>query len=286
MQPGEEQDKAATMSRAMEAGAEAGPDAAATAKPMAQARGLAGILFWVVAALAVLSMLLFVASAWPRMHFRYDVLDTGMLLEVQRLRSGLALYGPPTVEFTPFLYAPVYLYAAAAMSHLTGVTYESLRLVSTLATVGCFAMIYALVYAETRRWFAGLVAAGLFAAVYPVAMQWFDMGRVDMLYLLLVLAALYATRWWHPAFAAVLWVLAFQTKQGVLPIAVLALCHDWKRPAAGAGRTERICAAAVGIHAVDEPRNGRVVQLLPVPPGERVWLQQACGRAVFLPTTC
>jgi hypothetical protein len=71
---------------------------------------------------------------------------------------------------------------------------------------------------------------GLFAACYPTVYGTFDMGRVDMLAIFFVLCALYATRRMHPLFAALLWVCAFQTKQGVLPVALLMLCHAWTQP--------------------------------------------------------
>ncbi len=67
-----------------------------------------------------------------------------------------------------------------------------------------------------RRHFAAFAAAGLFAACYPAVDGTYDMGRVDMLAIFFVLCALYATRRMHPLFAALLWVCAFQTKQGVL----------------------------------------------------------------------
>jgi hypothetical protein len=42
-----------------------------------------------------------------------------------------------------------------------------------------------------------------------------------------VLLAMYATRWWHPVIAALLWTLAFQTKQSILPAAFVMLCFDF-----------------------------------------------------------
>jgi hypothetical protein len=193
-----------------------------------------------LAALSALMVALFVYTALRRMHFayEYDWIEDGMLASVRHLRSGLPLYSAPTTAFTPYLYTPIYLHAAAALSRLTGLGYAPLRLLSLLSTLGCCAVIYLLVYRETneilerlaRRHLAALAAVGLFAACYPVVQGAFDLGRVDMLYLFFVLLAFYVTRFGHPALAALLWVLAFQTKQGVLPVALLALCYDWQRP--------------------------------------------------------
>ena len=185
-----------------------------------------------LAALSVLMVLLFVYTALRRMHFvfEYDWIEDGVLASVRHIRSGLPLYSAPTTAFTPYLYTPIYLYVAAALSRVMGLGYAPLRLLSLLSTLGCCAVIYLLVWREGRKHLAAIAAVGLFAACYPVVQGAFDLGRVDMLYLFFVLCAFYVTRFGNPALAALLWVLAFQTKQGVLPIALLALCYDWQRP--------------------------------------------------------
>ena len=197
-----------------------------------------------VVVLACLPVLLFLMAAAKRLHypFGFDWIEEGMLQSVGRLRAGMPLYGAPTVHFAPYLYTPLFFYLSALASHIFGrgyelgrgyefgQGYEALRAVSIASTLGCFAAVYALVFGETRRHWAALAAMGCFAGCYPLVGEWFDMGRVDMLYLLLVLCGLLATRWTHPAFAALVWVCAFQAKQGVLPVAVLALCCEWQRP--------------------------------------------------------
>jgi hypothetical protein len=189
---------------------------------------LSGLL----AALSAASVLVFLFTAAHRLHFpfEYDWVEDGMLSSVRRIRCGLPLYSPPSVYFTPYLYTPIYLYAAAGISRLAGTGYPALRLLSILSTLGCFGLLYGLVYAEVRRRLSAIAAVGFFAACYPVVQGSFDVGRVDMLYLFFVLSAFFATRRLNPVVAALLWVCAFQTKQGVLPIALLALCYDWQRP--------------------------------------------------------
>ncbi len=189
-------------------------------------------LRWLLVAFSGLMVLTFLVAAFRRLHyaFEYDWIEDGVLASVRHIRAGLPLYQAPSVAFTPYLYTPIYLYAAAALSKLTGIGYTALRLLSIVSTLGCFVVLYGLVYAEVRRHLAAIAAVGLFAACYPAVAASFDVGRVDMLYLFFVLCALYATRWLNPGVAALLWVCAFQTKQGVLPIALLALCYDWQRP--------------------------------------------------------
>lgn len=192
------------------------------------AQGLQGVLI----VLSAVAMIAFLRVALKRLHFayEYDWIEDGMVASIRHISAGKPLYSAPSVYFTPYLYTPIYLYLSAVLGKLMGVSYVTLRVMSIAATVGSFAAIYALVFSETRRVFAAFAGTGLFAACYAAVDGSFDIGRVDMLYVLLVLCALYATRRMHPLFAALLWVCAFQTKQGVLPIALLLLCHDWQRP--------------------------------------------------------
>ena len=141
---------------------------------------------------AALLILIFLMTASTRLRYPYDMNDTGMLAPVQHIVRGLPLYGPPSIHFTPFLYTPLFYYSAAAMSHVTGVSYAALRSVSVLSTLGCFAWVYALVFRDGRRHGLALIAVGLFASCYALVLEWFDIGRVDMLYLFFLLGALYA----------------------------------------------------------------------------------------------
>ena len=153
------------------------------------------------------------------------------LTSVWRLRHGYALYSPPSLQWAPFLYAPLFFYVSAAVTKIVGVQYAALRLVSVLSILGSFGLIFAFVYVETgRRWAAALFAAGLFASLYPFVFAWYDVGRVDSLALFFFLAALLATRRTHPVLAAVLWLLAFLTKQTFLPLGLTLFLVEWRRP--------------------------------------------------------
>ncbi len=220
------------MMRVMQSGRPVGPEKVAWGRAFrVSARGVRAMR-WLVVGLAGLLVVFFLAAAWKRLSypFGFDWIEEGMLESVQQVRAGLPLYVPPDIHFTPYLYTPLFFWLSALASRLGGHGYEPLRAVSIASTLGCFAAVYALVWGEVRRHWAAFAAVGCFAAAYPVVDQWFDLGRVDMLYLLLVLCGLLATRWAHPALAALVWVCAFQAKQGVLPVAVLALCCEWQRP--------------------------------------------------------
>ena len=190
---------------------------------------------WLRYSLAIISagfILLFLYTSLRRVGypFSYDQVEGGMVTSVWRVAHGYPLYTKPTLDFVPYLYAPLYFYLAAALTKVVGAGYASLRLVSILGTLGTFGVIYALIHAETRSRLAGLAGAGLYAACYYPLQGWFDIGRVDSLFMFLFLLAIYCTRRAPILLAVLVWLIAFQTKQTILPVAVLVLCADWQRP--------------------------------------------------------
>ena len=183
-------------------------------------------------ALSLLFLLLFLYVALRRMHYPFEIerMESGMLTSVWWIRNGHPLYGAPTMTFVPFLYGPVFLYVSALVSRWTGIGYGATRLVSTLSTLGSCAVLYAFVWKETQRHLPAVSAAGLFLSMYSLLAGWYDLGRVDSLSVFCFLLALFATRFSHPVLAAAVWVLAFQTKQGFLPLPPLLLLFEWRRP--------------------------------------------------------
>lgn len=190
---------------------------------------------WLRSGLVMVSagmILLFLYTSLRRIAypFSFDQVEGGMVTSVWRVAHGYPLYTGPTPDFVPFLYAPLYFYLAAALSKAMGLGYACLRLVSILGTLGSFAVIYALVYGETKSRLASLAGAGFYAACYYPLQGWFDLGRVDSIFVFLLLLAIYCTRRAPILLAVLVWLIAFQTKQTILPVAVLVLCADWQRP--------------------------------------------------------
>lgn len=158
-----------------------------------------------------------------------------MLLAAERVAHGLPIYVRPNFHFIPYMYAPAYYYVSGWVVRLVGPHFLALRLISLLSTCASMALIYLLVLFDTpgvrrRRHLAALAGAGLYAAAYPWTREWFDLGRLDSFYILLLLLALLCTRRLHPVFAAVAWTATFLAKQTIFPVALVMLCVDWKRP--------------------------------------------------------
>src|SRR5262249_17096165 len=142
--------------------------------------------------------------------------------------AGQPLYAAPTVSYVPDGYPPTYFGVSAAVAGVLGQSYLALRLVSLVSSLACFALLARLGQRETGSGGAGIAAAGVLAATYFATGTWFDVGRVDSLFLALSVAALYAARWMRRTRGAIgaglLLAAAFGTKQTALAegVAVLA----------------------------------------------------------------
>jgi hypothetical protein len=147
---------------------------------------------------------------------------------MRRILAGQQLYPPPSAGYVPDGYTPLYFAVSAAAASVLGQSYLPLRLVSLAASLACFAILGRLVQRESGSRGAGLAAAGLLAATYFATNTWFDLGRVDSLFLALSAAGLYAARWAGQTRGAIVAGLllgaAFCTKQTALAegVAVLA----------------------------------------------------------------
>ena len=184
------------------------------------------LLVFVVSSVLVL---LFLITAFRRLRYPYELeeLEGYVFLSALRVFRGQALYPPPSLDFIPYMHAPLYCWAVATLGKVTGMTIATARLLSIASTLGSFAMLYALVFRESRRSLAAMTAVGLYAGCYPLVNCWFDLGRLDSLFLLLILVALYVTRFGHPVLAGLFWILCFGTKQSILPVAFVMLCSCW-----------------------------------------------------------
>ncbi len=183
-----------------------------------------------VATVSIFVMLLFVVTAVLRLRYPFELeeLEGYVFLTALRAFHGLTIYPRPSLNFIPYMYPPGYYYASALLGHVMGMTIRTMRVTSILSTVGCFGVIYALVWREVKQHLAATAAAGLYAGCYVVCQEWFDLGRLDSLFVFLILLAMYVTRRMHPILGALVWLLAFQTKQSILPVALVMLCAGWR----------------------------------------------------------
>ena len=192
---------------------------------------------------ALLHVVLVAWVVWNRIDYPYELewIEGSSADTVQRVLEGKSIYVAPSLEFTPYLYTPMYFWLSALCAQFTGMSLVPLRVVSVLATVGCLALIFLFVRRETRSWLCAVLAAALYVGCFKPSGYWFDIGRVDSLFVFFTMASIYLLRGargaWSLAWAAVLMTLAFLTKQSALflaaPLALYALL-------AGAGRSRLV----------------------------------------------
>ena len=209
---------------------------------------------WAAVALPAVYQLLLLATAIAgRIGYPYDLewMEGGLLHHALRIRNGEGLYGPPSIDFIPYLYTPLYPAVLALLGGSFGLTYALGRAVSVIALVGISVIAFAQVgsrrhqHAAYAPVLAGVVLAlGLFAAAYPYVEGWYDLVRADTMFLWMVTAGIAGLSRWarltpgragHLQVAAggALLALAFFCKQtGIIYVAfggVLVLVLAWRR---------------------------------------------------------
>jgi hypothetical protein len=210
------------------------------------------LAMWV--ALAAPGLVQLATLVWTIAHrypYPYDLewMEGGVLHGAQRVADGDGLYPPPSIDFIPFLYTPLYPGLLAALGSFVGISYQLGRAISILSLVGLAAIAIAQGKAALPgRPAVGVTGAilglGLFAAAYPFTGAWYDLVRADTLALLLVTGGLYGLMRWgrtgrgvwghaRVAAAAALLALSFFAKQtGVLYVAAglpIILVLSWRR---------------------------------------------------------
>jgi hypothetical protein len=185
---------------------------------LALAAGVYILLFFLVAALR---------DTFP---LQLEWLECGVLDATARAYRHRPIYTAPTHTFVPYIYTPLYYYCAATLAKVTGLSFVTLRAFSAGCTALCLLFIFDLSrrMAECSR-YAGLLAAGLFAALYAAADSWYDLARVDMLFLALTLAGIVFAYRGRPILAGLLFAVAFQAKQSALLIGFFVLLHEYRR---------------------------------------------------------
>ncbi len=156
----------------------------------------AGYLKFAVIALALWFLLIYIVLACFHIRFPFALewIEGSMLDHVKRVLAGKLVYVPPSIEFVPAIYPPLFFYVSALVSKITGFGFMPLRLVSFVSSIAIFVLIFFIVIRETGSKFSAIVAAGLFAATYRLSGPYLDMGRVDSLFLFLFFAALYTVK--------------------------------------------------------------------------------------------
>ncbi len=115
--------------------------------------------------------------------------EGAIVVQIHRVLAGQHLYVEPSLEFTSYIYPPLYYYVSALPALVFGTGHFAPRLVSLLSILGCFVLLGRWVRDETDDPIAGLAAVGLLSATYQLTGYWFELARVDAFFLLLVFSS-------------------------------------------------------------------------------------------------
>lgn len=187
---------------------------------------------------AAFYLIIYLWVAYFRLQYPFDLewIEGGMVDQVQRIVNGEGIYIAPSINFVPFIYPPLYFYLSAVASILLGGGLFPLRLVSFIASLVSFILIYLIVRDETKNSLAAFLSAGLFPAAFRVTGAWLDIARVDSLFVTLWLLFIYFARGKktlaYSMLTGALVAMAFLTKQTALmtclPVIVYLFWQNWK----------------------------------------------------------
>jgi len=175
---------------------------------------------------ALLFALMFFATALPRVAYPYDLdfIEDSMMMQAWRFAQGQPIYLAPNADFNPHVYMPLHTLLSGIILKVTGLALAPLRLLSLVATLGTAGLIFWIARRESGETWLGWLCAGLYLGGYRLTGFWYDLVRVDALFVLCSLGALaasfYARTTRHLLLAAVLTALAFFAKQSGLLIGV------------------------------------------------------------------
>ena len=181
---------------------------------------------------------LFVASQRIGLPFDLEWGEGAGINQIHRLLSGEKLYVPPTLEFAPLVYTPFYYWLASILSRFNQQqVILAARLLSLLASLASAAIIIWLVAKDTRRFLAGWLAGALYLGCFAFSDGFYDLVRVDSLYIFMLLLSLAVLRIGLkpiPMLAAGLSIaVGFYTKQSTLivfaPLLIFLWITNWKK---------------------------------------------------------
>ncbi len=184
-------------------------------------------------------VLIFLWVSGSRLFYPYAVewMEEVVFTDSVRIASGLPLYPDPESGFAAGVYNPLYQYAVALLVKAFGPMMGLARALSLASILAAALLVYSIIRRETDDRSAGFVGASFLIASFPVVGYWYDLGRIDSLWICTMLAGAYFVRR-RPLTAAgvgasaACFVLSFFTKQitvYAIAIAFLYLCSVNRR---------------------------------------------------------
>jgi hypothetical protein len=144
-------------------------------------------LAWIV---AICYGAFYLYVAFRRITYPYDLdfIEDNMLMQAIQASLGKPIYVPPNADFVPQTYMPLYTLLGGWIFKVIAPSYVPLRLLSFLATIFTAVMIFCISRRICRNNGVAFCTAALFLAGYRTTGGWYDLARVDALYVMLTLA--------------------------------------------------------------------------------------------------
>src|SRR4029453_408064 len=122
-----------------------------------------------LAALSLLNIafLVFLFADHLRFPLFLELMEGTIWQHLQRAAALQPIYVDPAPGFVPLVYNPLYYVVAVPFSWIFGANLFTLRLVASLAALGCALVLYRVVRGRTGSAWWGLSAGGGFAAPPP-----------------------------------------------------------------------------------------------------------------------
>jgi hypothetical protein len=173
---------------------------------------------------------LFVRQFLLRVGYPFDLewMEGGMLLHADRVLKGEGIYVPPSMEFIPFIYPPLYPWVLAACAKVFGLGYAVGRTISFLGTLVACGALVAAVRREGGTILLGLGAVGLFLSTYDETGAFMDLVRADGLTIALLSWSFVCARGQSWRAAGLLLVLAFMGKHTNAVFGLPTLLWAWR----------------------------------------------------------
>lgn len=144
--------------------------------------------FWSAYALAHVVFVLWLFGNHLSFPFNLETMESTVLQAVMRVEAGLPVYAPPTPEYVPLAYNPLFYLVALPFVKLAGPTLAAIRLPAILGSLASAFLIYRILRDRSvTRWWSAM-AVGIFAAAYRAMDCYLDVGHRDSLMLAAVLA--------------------------------------------------------------------------------------------------
>ncbi len=169
------------------------------------------LLLAAIAVPAIWQLSILATAIGARLIYPFDLewMEGGLLDHAARIQEGNGIYVPPSVDFIPYLYTPLYPSLLAVLAKIFGLHYTVGRAISVVSLLVSLAIILVATMPlaqENRKKSkrrvrianvsAGLCGCGIVAAGYPWLEGWYDLVRGDSLFVALVLVGLVLLSVW------------------------------------------------------------------------------------------